>query len=88
MKKQTIKKESFGDRWPFTVEKGILINKNDAIIFKHNDIEYGLNRTALEQGYTHIKPIWKNSETPPSCMSGKSEIKMSLVEIINLGLAM
>ena len=86
MREKRVDREALGDRWPFTVDDGVLINKSGAIIFKHGGQEYGLNGEALAQGYAHIEPIWKKSAEVPDCMVGKSEMKVSLIEVINLGL--
>ena len=85
MKEKAIQKDSFGEEWPFTVSEGILVNRDDAILFRVDGIEYGLNGQALEQGYPHIKPLWKDNDNSPSCMTDRPKMKMSLTEIINLG---
>jgi len=51
---------SYGEKWPFTVEKGVVAClKNNSVIFIANKKEYALNGTASSQGYQPIEPIWK-----------------------------
>lgn len=79
MDKQFIKKEDFGDSWPFTVECGVLINRDLAIIFVHSGELYAVNGLACNKGYSNIDPIWADNEA----ILGT---KISLSKIISAGL--
>ena len=88
--------EDLGKDWPFTVEKGIIINRDLAIIFKTEDKkEYALNGIAQDRltkkkiffrksimikKYLPIIPIWKKDKA-----SGEG-FYISLSPIIKMGL--
>jgi hypothetical protein len=61
---------NFGKAWPLTVERGYLRCEEStadgpagqAVVFTSPDgREYGVNGTALDEGYPRINPIWRNS---------------------------
>lgn len=61
-----ISKEQFGDKWPFTVERGILQCKEGKVILFHaNGKVYSVNGKAdglaKSRGYHDIREIWKNN---------------------------
>jgi hypothetical protein len=76
---QAVHKDEFGDSWPLTVDQGIVVNRNGAIIFRYEGQEYQLNGIAIAQGYQPIDPIWKNNPENPS-------IKIDIGVLIDVGL--
>lgn len=45
--------------WPFTVGSGVLrCRPGEVVTFESGGTEYGLNGTAMDQGYPSPKPIW------------------------------
>ena len=51
---------SYGEKWPFTVESGVVAClKNNSVIFVANNTEYALNGVASSLGYQPLEPIWK-----------------------------
>lgn len=72
--------DSFGAKWPFTVESGVLdCVKGSAAIFKVNDISYQLNGVASNLGYKSIDSIWKDNVAIPGT-------KVSLGPMLSLAL--
>jgi len=55
-----VTKSEFGNKWPFTVDKGFVECRDDAIIFYANDKAYAVNGTASRLGYATINEIWKD----------------------------
>lgn len=58
-----ISRQEYGDRWPFTVEEGILdweaTPTGTAVTFTANGVTYAVNGTAMTAGkYADIEPIW------------------------------
>lgn len=61
---ERITKASFDGTWPFTVDDGELRCEGSgvgAVVFTSSGSDYGVNGTALDQGYRSIKPIWKKA---------------------------
>lgn len=54
-----VKKEDFGEKWPFTVESGYLDCVAGSAVFRSGMTEYGLNGTATSRGYTSVDRIWR-----------------------------
>lgn len=79
MKERIVSKDDFGDSWPLTVDRGVVANRNGAIIFRHEGQEYQLNGIAIAQGHQPIDPIWKNNPNNPS-------MKLNIGVLINVGL--
>ncbi len=63
-KGKMVMKESYGETWAFTVEKGYLYSVGKSAIFMAKETEYGINKEAVEAGYIDIRNsnIWKESE--------------------------
>jgi hypothetical protein len=53
-----ITKAEYGEKWPFTVEEGILKCINDGVIFTVNRKSYGINGRAKTDGYADPQEIW------------------------------
>jgi hypothetical protein len=79
LNKQILIKSEFKDSWPFTVDKGIILNIKNAIIFRHENIEYGLNGFAKSLGYKELDSIWMEDYSIPGT-------KISIGPMINIGL--
>jgi len=80
----TIARADLGDKWPFTVEAGIVrcIAPRNEIIFIAEGTPYAVNGTAKSNPqYADIRPIWKDSPQ----IEGT---KISLAPILNLGLSL
>lgn len=56
-----ISQKDYGDKWPFTVEKGDLACRNNAVFFVVNGTAYAVNGVASAQGYNDITPIWREN---------------------------
>ena len=63
-KGQLVTKPEFGEIWAFTVDKGYLYSIGKSAIFMTKEIEYGINKEAVEAGYLDIRSsnIWKENE--------------------------
>ena len=56
---QKLTKADFEDRWPLTVDEGIIDCVNQAVIFKTNSKTYAVNGTATNsKKYLDIIEIW------------------------------
>lgn len=85
--KKDISKIDMGSNWPFTVDKGTLIFRDLAIIFKdESNKEYAINGIAImrktkkkESKYLDIKPIWAKYKN-------NTESNISLNPLIMMGL--
>lgn len=75
----SVSKDELGNSWPLTVDQGIVVNRNGAIIFRYEDQEYQLNGVATAQGYQAIDPIWRNNPDNPS-------MKVNIGVLIDVGL--
>ncbi|WP_282014631.1 DUF2511 domain-containing protein [Marinifilum flexuosum] len=76
---QIVLKSEFGESWPFTVDKGIVLNYNNAVIFRHENTEYGLNGFSLNRGYEEVENIWSDNPAIPGT-------KISIGQMIDIGL--
>ena len=55
-------KAEFGDKWPFTVEAGVVdCVRGGGAIFRSNGQTYQLNGTASHMGYQPVNPIWRDN---------------------------
>ena len=63
-KGKMVMKESYGETWAFTVDKGYLYSVGKSAIFMAKETEYGINKEAVEAGYKDIRNsnIWKENE--------------------------
>lgn len=53
-------KADFGERWPLTIDEGIIDCVNQSVIFKTNKNTYAVNGTAKNRNeYSDIMEIWK-----------------------------
>ena len=77
--KQLVFDDDFGDTWPFTVKKGLIINRKSAVLFRYKNEEYALNGVAITMGYKELEPIWKDNPKIPGT-------KISISTMINIGL--
>jgi len=56
----------YGEKWPFTVDKGALFCKGDAIYFGAYGKFYALNGTAAARfKYPYPHKIWKDNPAMP-----------------------
>lgn len=76
---QIVLKSEFGESWPFNVDRGIVLNRNNAILFRHENIEYGLNGVSLNGGYEKVEGIWVDNPAIPGT-------KISIGQMIDIGL--
>ena len=74
-----ITSQEYGEDWPFTVSKGTLECKDDAVIFHANGSKYAVNGTAQRLGALRINPIWKDNPAIPGT-------KISVGPLISRGL--
>lgn len=54
-----ISRKDYGKKWPFTVEKGDLSCRKNAVFFVVDGTAYAVNGVASAQGYQDITPIWR-----------------------------
>ena len=81
-KGKLIKKEDFGDAWPFKVDEGRLECINSAVIFHTEGKTYAVNGMASGQGkYRDIEEIWLYDPSFPD-----SGIRINIGSIIDAGL--
>jgi len=76
---QIVLKSEFGESWPFTVDKGVILNNKNAVIFRYENIEYGLNGFSLSRGYEQVEEIWADNPSIPGA-------KISIGQMIDIGL--
>jgi hypothetical protein len=57
-----ITKAEYGDRWPFTVEKGILRCEDGMVVFESDGNEYGVNGLAQNQFKKDIGTILQDDD--------------------------
>lgn len=64
LKGKIVTKIEYGEKWAFTVEKGSLYSVGESAIFMVKDVEYGINKNAVEAGYRDIREsnIWKEND--------------------------
>lgn len=81
----TISRESMGDKWPLTVDSGVVAcdgtSTYGAVTFTANGVTYGVNGAALQQGLPKIDPIWSDDPSIPGT-------KINIGPIIDAGLAL
>ncbi len=66
MKKVKLKKEMFGDEWPFIPETVVVGIRKEVAVVIHDGITYNLNGHAENQNIGHsISPIWAPHEEIP-----------------------
>jgi hypothetical protein len=53
-----INRKDYGEKWPFTVEKGDLVCRGNAVFLLVNGTGYAVNGVASALGYADIEPIW------------------------------
>lgn len=58
-----VSRAEFGAQWPLTVDEGVLICANNAVLFETGGRRYAVNGTAKRQGVPPIDPIWRSA--PP-----------------------
>jgi Txe/YoeB family toxin of Txe-Axe toxin-antitoxin module len=79
LNRQIVLKDEFGESWPFIVDKGLILNKNNAVIFRYENTEYGLNGFSLNRGYEEVENIWADNPAIPGT-------KISIGQMIDIGL--
>jgi hypothetical protein len=79
LNKQIVIASEFGDSWPFTVSKGVILNIGYAVVFRYGNLEYGLNGVSTSRGYEKLEEIWADNPTIPGT-------KISIGSMINIGL--
>lgn len=62
---QIVLRDDYQDSWPFSVDKGVIINTNNSIIFRYMGNEFGLNGFALTHGYKNATEIWLDDPKIP-----------------------
>lgn len=73
-----IERSQYGERWPFTVDAGIISCVDGSIIFTHQSKNYAVNGMAINtKRYEKIDEIWADDPNTGA--------KKNLSEIINLG---
>jgi hypothetical protein len=56
-----ITRDEYGDRWPFTVERGILSCTDNAVVLTTGGTAYAVNGQARTRGYAPTEPIWREA---------------------------
>ncbi len=79
LNKQIVIASEFGDSWPFTVSKGVILNTDYSVIFRYENTEYGLNGFSTSRGYEKVDKIWADNPSIPGT-------KISIGSMINIGL--
>ncbi len=54
-----VSRSEFGERWPFTVDRGVVRCDNNAITFATDGNVYAVNGVAKSRGIAAIEPIWR-----------------------------
>ncbi len=77
-----VTRQEFGDRWPFTVERGVVICLvGHVAVFRAGGVTYALNGLARQRGgYADIRPIWLDDPEYPGLL------KVSLGPILDAAL--
>ncbi len=82
---RVVKKEDFGNKWPFTVGEGILCEpKPNAAVFVYGGVYYALNGIATAHKYADLDPIWK-FDPVATCIPGFRP-RISVSDMIELAL--
>lgn len=82
--RRTVRKEDYGDAWPFTVESGVVrcVAPRNEVVFSSGGTAYAVNGTAKANDlYADIGSIWKDDPT----IAGA---KVSIGPILDLGLSL
>ncbi len=74
-----VKKEDYGDAWPFKVDGGVVKKENKAIIFEVDGFKFGLNSNAMVQDYKNINTILGN-------VCNLEKTSETINDMINIGL--
>lgn len=85
----TVTLQEYGDRWPFTVESGVLecgrSGVTDAVTFTSGGTTYSLNGTAdtfaSSKGWADVGPIWRDNPAGPGP-------KVDLSPLVTRGMAL
>jgi hypothetical protein len=79
-----VTREELGDKWPFTVDSGVIACDGDAVTFTAEGVTYAVNGTATarEMGID-INAIWAENPGMPG-----TGLKIDISPIINRGLEM
>lgn len=59
---QPVSAADFGDKWPLTVDSGVLRCEEQAVVFRYEGVDYAVNGTAKSRGYPPIDPIWADGD--------------------------
>lgn len=82
--RRTVRKEDYGDAWPFTVESGVVrcVAPRNEVVFSSGGKAYAVNGTAKANDlYADIGSIWKDDPM----IAGA---KVSIGPILELGLSL
>lgn len=81
-----VKREDFGDAWPFTVEQGVVICRGTgSVLFVTSLKTYAVNGLAISDGmHGNIRDIWRDNPNRGSY----GPVKVSIAPIIDLGLSL
>lgn len=74
-----VTREAFGERWPFTVERGYAACFRGAAVFRAEGKAYALTGRAAALGFDPIDPIWLPNPDVPGT-------RISLFPVLNLAL--
>ncbi|MFS8104661.1 YebY family protein [Lentzea alba] len=75
-----VRREDFGEKWPLTVDAGIVRCQNGAVTFTANGFNYDVNGTAMTKNRgKKIDEIWADNPKVPG-------LKINISPIIDLGL--
>ena len=92
-----VTKSEFGNKWPFTVNKGRLECRGISVIFHAKGKAYAVNGSARTEGYAKINEIWKDDQEklkilkeafPNEEIESVSVPKISIGPIIDKGLSL
>lgn len=83
---QEVRREDFGDAWPFTVEEGVVTCRGaGSVLFVTNHKTYAVNGLAISDGiHRNIREIWRDNPNRGSY----GPVKLSIAPIIDLGLSL
>ncbi len=81
---QEVSRSDFGDRWPLTVDEGVLVCSREGsrvivtFLVTGSTREYALNASAERQGFPPINPIWADD---PRYASSGAGIKIAITTL-------
>lgn len=81
---QEVSRSDFGDRWPLTVDEGVLVCSREGsrvivtFLVTGSTREYALNASAERQGFPPINPIWADD---PRYASSGAGIKIAITPL-------